>query len=470
MKTVAIVGGGITGLSCAYHLQKEIRTSGQDVRIVLLEADSALGGKISTVQDGEFTMETGADSIVTRKKNTFQYIEQLGLTDRIVFNETGTSFVHSDGALKQIPDDSMFGIPMSIESLASTTLVSAEGKVEALKDLYTPNDRFTKNDSLGEFLEAFLGKEFVEKQIAPVISGVYSGNIYDLTLASTLSYLLDYKNEYGSLIRGLSEQRGKLKSSGEKKFLSFAGGMSDLIDAFERELSKVDIRKETSVTRIEPVNGKYTLNLSAGDELEADYVVLSVPHTAAGSMLAKPELMRDFEQLKSSSLISIYLGFDIPDSELPANGTGFITTDASDLKCNACTWTSRKWKHTSDHSRLLVRLFYKSTKPVYDSLLPLSEEELIEVALSDIREAMGISAKPMTHHVHKWHEQMPNYHMKHHELVQSLEHGMALYFPGIWLAGCSYYGVGIPDCMLNGEKTAAKVIEQLHLQGVVEQP
>lgn len=467
---MAIVGGGITGLSCAYHLQKEIRTSGQDVRIVLLEADSALGGKISTVHDGEFTMETGADSIVTRKKNTFQYIEQLGLTDRIVFNETGTSFVHSDGALKQIPDDSMFGIPMSIESLASTTLVSAEGKVEALKDFYTPNDRFTKNDSLGEFLEAFLGKEFVEKQIAPVISGVYSGNIYDLTLASTLSYLLDYKNEYGSLIRGLSEQRGKLKSSGEKKFLSFAGGMSDLIDAFERELSKVDIRKETSVTRIERVNGKYTLNLSAGDELEADYVVLSVPHTAAGSMLAKPELMRDFEQLKSSSLISIYLGFDIPDSELPANGTGFITTDASDLKCNACTWTSRKWKHTSDHSRLLVRLFYKSTKPVYDSLLPLSEEELIEVALSDIREAMGISAKPMTHHVHKWHEQMPNYHMKHHELVQSLEHGMSLYFPGIWLAGCSYYGVGIPDCMLNGEKTAAKVIEQLHLQGVVEQP
>lgn len=461
MKTVAIVGGGITGLSCAYHLQKEIRTSGQEVRLVLLEADSALGGKISTVHDGEFTMETGADSIVTRKKNTFQYVEQLGLTDRIVYNETGTSFVHSDGALKQIPDDSMFGIPMSIESLASTTLVSAEGKVEALKDFYTPNDRFTQNDSLGEFLEAFLGKEFVEKQIAPVISGVYSGNIYDLTLASTLSYLLDYKNEYRSLIRGLSEQRGKLKSSGEKKFLSFAGGMSDLIEAFERELSEVDIRTATSVTRIEPVNGKYTLSLSTDDVLEADYVVLSVPHTAAGSMLARPELTRDFDQLKSSSLISVYLGFDVPDSELPANGTGFITTDASDLKCNACTWTSRKWKHTSDHSRLLVRLFYKSTKPVYDSLLPLSEEELIEVALTDIREAMGISAKPITHHVRKWHEQMPNYHMKHHELVQSLEHNMALYFPGIWLAGCSYYGVGIPDCILNGEKTAAQVMEQL---------
>ncbi|WP_205417208.1 FAD-dependent oxidoreductase, partial [Klebsiella pneumoniae] len=78
LKTVAIVGGGITGLSCAYHLQKEIITSGQEVRIVLLEAESALGGKISTVHDGEFTMETGADSIVTRKKNTFQYIEQLG--------------------------------------------------------------------------------------------------------------------------------------------------------------------------------------------------------------------------------------------------------------------------------------------------------------------------------------------------------------------------------------------------------
>lgn len=122
----------------------------------------------------------------------------------------------------------------------------------------------------------------------------------------------------------------------------------------------MDIRTATSVTRIEPVNGKYALSLSTDDVLEADYVVLSVPHTAAGSMLAKPELTEDFDQLKSSSLISVYLGFDVPDSELPANGTGFITTDASALKCNACTWTSRKWKHTSDHSRLLVRLFIKA--------------------------------------------------------------------------------------------------------------
>ncbi|MCM3785019.1 protoporphyrinogen oxidase [Neobacillus mesonae] len=464
MKTVAIVGGGITGLSCAYHLQKEIQTAGLAARIVLLEASTALGGKISTVHDGEYTMETGADSIVTRKKNTFQYIEQLGLTERVVYNETGTSFIHSEGALKQIPDDSMFGIPMSIESLASTTLVSAEGKVEALKDFYTPNEKFTKKDSLGSFLEAFLGKEFVEKQIAPVISGVYSGNLYDLTLASTLPYLLDYKNEYGSLIKGLSEQRSKLKSSGEKKFLSFAGGMSDLIDAFEQELSEVDIRKQTSVNHIESVNSKYILDLSSGDKVEADYVVLSVPHTAAEKMLDKPELSKDFEQLKSSSLISVYLGFDIPDSELPANGTGFITSEASDLKCNACTWASRKWKHTSKHSRLLVRLFYKSTKPVYDSLISLSEEELIHVALSDVREAMGISSEPVTHHVRKWHEEMPNYHMKHHELVESLEQNIEVFFPGIWLAGCSYYGVGIPDCMQNGEKTAAQVMEQLNAQ------
>ena len=79
-------------------------------------------------------------------------------------------------AALKIPEESVFGIPLSLKSLAESELVSAEGKVEALKDYYTPNETFTKHDSLGEFLESFLGKEIVQNQIAPVISGVYSGS------------------------------------------------------------------------------------------------------------------------------------------------------------------------------------------------------------------------------------------------------------------------------------------------------
>lgn len=464
MKTVVIIGGGITGLSAAFYLRRTLNQySGQTepANIILVEAEQTLGGKMRTVYDGGFTMESGADSIVTRKTNVAPLIQELNLSDQVVYNATGISYIYTDGRLKQIPKDAVFGIPTSIESLATTELVSAEGKVEALKDLYTPNEHFTKNDSVGAFLEAFLGREFVEKQIAPVLSGVYSGKLSDLTIASTLPYLIDYKNEYGSLIKGLSENRAKFQSGGQKKFMSFQNGVSALIDALEQQLTGTEIVKGVRAESVAKDGSRYAVTLADGRMIEADYVVLGTMHYAAQQLLADPVLDQEFNQLKNSSMISVYVGFDLPDAELPADGTGFITADGSDITCNACTWTSRKWEHTSRERKLLVRLFYKSSNPRYDELVQLSEGELLNVALEDIRKSLGITGEPVTHEVTKWHNVMPNYHIKHHSIVKELEQKMAERFPNIYLAGCSYYGVGIPDCIANGEQTAYKIAAQL---------
>ncbi|MEC0092015.1 protoporphyrinogen oxidase [Paenibacillus macquariensis] len=461
MRTVVVIGGGITGLSTAYYLQKHILRNNLDVNIVLVEANNRLGGKVRTLHEGEFTMESGADSIVTRKTNVAPLIEELGLQDEVVYNATGTSFIYTEGKLKQIPKDSVFGIPLTIESLANSELISAEGKVEALKDFYTPNDKFTKDDSVGDFLEAFFGKELVEKQISPVLSGVYSGNLDDLTIASTLPYLIDYKNEYGSIIQGLSANKLKFQGNGDKKFMSFKGGVSALIDAMEEHLSDAEIIKGIYAERIEKQGDQYQVTLVNGRTLEADTVVLSTMHNTAQALLQDESLNEDFNQLVNSSLISVYLGFDIPDSQLPADGTGFITANSDDVKCHACTWTSRKWGHTSEHQRLLVRLFYKSSGPHYDTLIKLSEEELQQVALQDIQISLGITANPITYDVTKWHNTMPNYHIRHHQIVESLEQKMASHYPNVILAGCSYYGVGIPDCIANGEKTAGIIMEQM---------
>ena len=461
LKTVAIIGGGITGLSTAYYLQKKVKENNLDVRVVLVESNDTLGGKLSSLHDGGFIMETGADSIVTRKENVAPLIEDLNLQDEVVYNATGKSFIHTEGVLKQIPEDTVFGIPLSLESLAKSNLISAEGKVEALKDFYTKNETFTKNDSIGNFLTSFLGTELVEKQISPVISGVYSGKLSDLTIASTLPYLLDYKNEYGSIIKGLTENKKTFQGSGDKKFLSFRDGVSTLIDGIEKHLTDVEIVKGVKAERIEKAEEQYLVDLANGQAIEADFVVISTLHPVAQALLHTEELDQDFNQLKNSSLISIYLGFDIPDSQLPKDGTGFIVAENSDLVCNACTWTSRKWEHTSENNHLLVRLFYKSSIPSYETMQQMTEEELVQVALKDIEDSLGITGKPVTHAVTKWHETMPNYHITHHQIVESLEKKIGSSHPNVILAGCSYYGVGIPDCIANGEKTAQLIAQQL---------
>lgn len=461
MKTVLVIGGGITGLTTMYELHKWKQENQSDVRLILVEANPELGGKIRTVRKGDFLMESGADSMVTRKAINLPLLEELGLENEIVYNATGRSFIYTEGELKLIPADSVFGVPASIESLAQSPLISAEGKVEALKDFYTKNEFFSKDDSIGEFLEYFFGKELVEKQIAPVLSGVYSGDLTDLTIARTLPFVLEYKEQYGSIIKGLEANKEKFQSDSGKKFISFKNGLGALLDKMEDTLGNAEIYKNTTVSKINQYEDRYQVMLSNQDTIEADHIVLSIPHNAAAQLLDNQSLQEEFSGLKNSSLISVYMGFDLPDDVLPADGTGFITANNNELSCNACTWTSRKWEHTSSKHNLLVRLFYKSSHPSYVSLKEMNEAQIIEIALEDIRKSLGITAQPVESLITPWTESMPNYVINHGQKVDAIEKQLAASYPGIVLAGCSYYGVGIPDCIENGVETSKKIIDTL---------
>lgn len=457
MATVAVVGGGITGLSAMHYLQQLKKQQNLDLELVLIEQDAELGGKIRTVKDAEFIMETGADSIVARHASVMPLIEELDLKDRVVYNGTGISYLYANNQLHAIPADTVFGIPMDEKALFSSTLVSDEGKRAALRDFETNNETFTHDSSIGEFLEAFLGKELVDNQIAPVLSGVYSGNLHELTLASTLPYLVDYKNKYGSIIKGLEANKQHFQGTANKKFISFDGGMAVLIDRLEEKLNEATIIKGVATKAVVKIEDGYEVKMADGRSVLADYVILATPHEAAESLLKEKALEPEFGQLLNSSLISVYFGFDLPDAQLPADGTGFIVSQDTDLLCNACTWTSHKWSHTSRNGNLLVRLFYKSSNPSYSRLKDLSESELAEAALTDIQKSLGIDAKPVSIEVTGWKNLMPNYTMQHKTAVSALEEKMAELVPNVKLAGASFYGVGIGACIQNGKDLAMEI-------------
>ncbi|NRG44791.1 protoporphyrinogen oxidase [Bacillus sp. CRN 9] len=461
MKTVLVIGAGVNGLSAMYELQKWKTENSSDVKLVLAESSDQLGGKIRTVEEDGFIMEAGADSIVTRKAMDMSFLEELGLKEEVIHNSAGRSYIFSEGELKGIPADAVFGIPASIESLANTPLVSAEGKVEALKDLYTAHNPFTKNDSIGSFLEFYFGKELVEKQIAPVLSGVYSGKLSDLTIASTLPSVYDFKEEYGSIIKGYAANKEKYQSSGDKKFLSFKRGLNTLIHAYERKLEDVEILKNRKVTSLTRTGEQYEVVFNKNEKLNADYVVLSIPHQAAKEIIGDKHIHQQLAKLNNSSLISVYVGFNVPDDILPADGTGFIAANNAELSCNACTWTSRKWIHTSEARNLLVRLFYKSSHPSFAKVKEMSEKELLALALVDIEKSLHIKAEPISSEVTKWTEQMPTYMIDHPQTIAQLEELLAVTYPGVYIAGSSYYGSGIPDCIENGENVARDIIRKL---------
>lgn len=461
MKTIVVLGGGITGLCTMHYLQRQVLQKNIDVKLVLVEKNSYLGGKLHSAYEQGFIMETGADSIVARHKGVMELVQELNFEQELVYNETGVSYIYTNDELHAIPADSTFGIPMSLASLEASTLVSEAGKQQALQDLTMPNKGFTKDSSIGEFLTYYLGEELVQNQIAPVLAGVYSGDLHQLSIASTLPYIIDYKNEYGSIIKGFEANREQFVKASNKKFISFKQGLSSLIHRLEETLTNVEIIKGVATTNVKKQEEHYTITLADGSMFEAEHVVLALPNEAVQSLLQDPSLDRYFKEFTTASAITIYLGFDVPDAVLPADGTGFIVSHNSNVQCNAATWTSRKWKHTSANSKLLVRLFYKSINPAYETLRMMTDEELTAVALEDVKKSLGIDEKPMVVNVAKWIDQMPKYDLAHHEALKGLTVELAERYPNLSIAGCSYFGVGIGACIQNGKKIGEALAEKL---------
>ncbi|MGE7930368.1 protoporphyrinogen oxidase [Lysinibacillus xylanilyticus] len=461
MKTVVVLGGGITGLCTMHYLQRQVQEKNLDVKLVLVEKNTYLGGKLHSAFEQGFIMETGADSIVARHKGVMELVEELNFEQNLVYNETGISYIYTNNELHAIPADSTFGIPMSLQSLEESTLVSEEGKKEALKDLTMPNERFTKESSIGEFLTYYLGEELVQNQIAPVLAGVYSGDLNQLSIASTLPYLIDYKNDYGSIIKGFDTNRDQFVKAANKKFISFKNGLSSLIDRLEETLTDVEIIKGIATTSVKKQENQYSVTLANGKMIEANHVVLALPNESVQSLLQDESLNYYFEQFNTASAITIYLGFDVPDNCLPADGTGYIVSHNSDVICNAATWTSRKWKHTSAEGKLLVRLFYKSINSEYERLRMMTDEELAAVALEDVRKSLGIEEKPTVVGVTKWIDQMPKYDLVHREALQGLLQELEKNYPNLSIAGCSYFGVGIGACIQNGKKIGEELAGKL---------
>ncbi|WP_332650272.1 protoporphyrinogen oxidase [Lysinibacillus sp. 54212] len=458
MKTVVVVvGGGITGLCTMHYLKRQMSEQGKDARLILIERNEYLGGKIHSEQVEGFIMETGADSIVARHPGVLELVRELDFEDELVYNETGISYIHTNNELHAIPAGSTFGIPMSSESLHASTLISEEGKARALQELTMPNTNFTKESSIGEFLEYFLGEEIVRKQIAPVLAGVYSGDLYSLSLASTLPYLVDYKNDYGSIIKGFEANRAQFEKAANKKFISFRKGLSSLIDRLEETLPEVEFWKNADTQKITQNGDQYEVIVN-NEMILADVVVLAVPNETVKAVLVDEELDTSLSKFTTASAITMYLGFLVPDAILPADGTGFIVSHNSDLSCDASTWTSRKWKHTSGDGNLLVRLFYKNSNPRYEEFAAMSDEELTKVACEDIRLSLGIDAKPTVVNITKWIGQMPRYDLAHNEALSVLLADLEERYPNVLVAGCSYFGVGIGACIQNGKQTAERII------------
>jgi oxygen-dependent protoporphyrinogen oxidase len=465
VRHVAVVGGGITGLSAAHHMSDAVRAGG--LRVTVLEASPRLGGKVRTDRPGDLVIEEGPDSFLTRKPWARELCEALGLGSEFAATppDRQRSFIYHRGRLAPVPPGVATGVPSRLGPLLWTPLLSPGAKIRALVDLTRPRllTRDGPDVSLGAFLRARLGPEVVDRLAEPLLSGIYAGGADELSLDATFPLLREQEVEYGSLIRAaMAQARARRRNAASAAtasppppmFLTLRGGLERLIEALAAALAAagVTVRTAAPVRALERAGrGGYTLRLP-GEELNADAVVIAAPAHDAASILndAAPDAARELGAIAYADVALVVLGYDRADVPHPLNGSGFVVPRGEDIDITACTWVSEKWPHSAPADTALLRVYLGRAG---GAVLDRADDDLVDAARRALTRALGVRAEPRLVKVVRTPRALPQYAVGHLARVERIERALAG-LPGVMAAGAHLRGVGLPDCVRQGRDAA----------------
>ncbi|SDI84924.1 protoporphyrinogen oxidase [Natribacillus halophilus] len=459
---IAIIGGGITGLSALYELEKHRSESGSDIDVQLYEKSSALGGKIETMHRDGFTIERGPDSFLARKPELLSLVEDLGLSDQLVTNNTGQAFIVSEGQFHPIPPGSVMGIPTKAKPFLASSLLSSKGKMRATADLWLPAKQNEHDDeSLGLFFRQRFGDELVDRILEPLLSGIYAGDIDELSLASTFPHFRDEKRSLILASRATAKKRQAKSGTGQQGgvFRTVKGGLSVVVDELEKAVPEGTIHREKHLQEIvSAAENGYRLFFADGTEAEADQVILTIPQEAAAATL--PSLSVQEEMISTAagaSTATVAIALKESALESTVEGTGFLIPNGNDVALKAVTLVHKKWPQMVPEGYALLRCFVG--RPGHDAIVAETDEAIVAQTLRELRTFLDIQEEPLFTSVTRWPEAMPKYTVGHQARIEKWTAALAREYPGVQLAGAFYRGIGLPDCVRQGQEAAIQTTE-----------
>lgn len=477
MKHIIIVGGGIAGLSAAYHLQKMATQANIPLHLTLLEAGPYWGGKIVTDRVNGFVIEGGPDTFVVTKPWAVHLCKELGISDRLKGtnpHQKNTYILH-DNRLHPLPGGLTMMIPTEFGPMIRTGLLSWPAKIRMGMDFLLPPAAYNGDESMGAFVTRRLGRQAYERLIEPLMSGIYAGDGDKLSLQATFPYLRELELKYGGLVKGalaLRRQRALLQHQAKGNngneltpetrsiFITPISGLAEIVEALISRLESagVDLRLNTLVRQVSPLGDGYQLLLDEGEMISSDSLILATPAFITGDLIADfaPELTSELKAIEYVTTATVSLAYREADLTRPLDGYGYVIPRLEGNKALACTWTSTKFPHRAPQGYVLVRVFIG--RAGQEAELPWDQAGLQAIAQEEVQQTLGIFAHPCLSRVYLWEKAMPQFNVGHPARLDRID-GMLEKLPGIALAGNGYQGIGIPDCIHSGELAAERVIE-----------
>lgn len=461
-KKIVVIGGGITGLSSTFYLKKELEKQNLDYELVLLEAGTKVGGKIDTMKRDGYIIERGPDSFLRRKPEMQDLVKDLGMEDCLVENATGENFVLAKQGLHAIPKGSIMGIPTRFRPFFKSRLLSSSGKFRVLGDLFLGKKRVANEDmALGTFLRARVGDEMVDNILEPLMSGIYAGDLDEMSAEATGEQFLKLEDEHGSLLKGVRQiyNETTAKQPTEATFLTVREGLSSVVSALEQELSTKIIKKGKRVQAITRQPRGYEITISKKEKLQADSIFIALPYQEIVPLFRGDAVFEQIGEIPAASVATVAMVFPKDAVEEDIKGSGFVVSRNEDFSMAACSWIHRKWPHTVPEDKILLRAFVGRRKE--ESIVDLADKAIEETVLSDLNRIMKINQAPEFTTVTRWRNSIPQYTVGHERRKEAIYSEFKQAYPGIFAGGASFEGVELSECVRQAKTGVTSVLNFL---------
>jgi protoporphyrinogen/coproporphyrinogen III oxidase len=458
---VIIIGEGITGLCAAYWMKK------RGIKVTVLAKDNEVGGTMKSVLDQGFLYETGANTALETTPLFKELITELNL-------KTEFTYANPEGKNRYILRDGvLLSMPLGPGSFISTKLFSSAAKLRVMKEPFI--GRAEKEESIAEFVERRLGREFLDYAIDPFVAGVFAGKPEQLSVRSAFPKLYALEEKYGGLVKGMIKGAKERKQRAEKakdraETFSFVSGMQKLPEAIGASLgnsvifnAKVTNIRNLTTMRNEPVNEpdarRYLIEYLHHDkeaEIEADHVVFAVPAYDASPIIKS--LSRETAHILSSiyysPIISIFLGVRREDIGRRLDGFGFLIPSKEKRKILGCLWNSCLFDNRAPAGMVALNAFIGGSRQ--PELTTMNDERVIQTTLDELKSIMQLSGKPVYLHLTRWQKSIPQYEVGYQHKMNAVTRFEESQ-PGIVLAGNYRGGISVGDCVQNAHEIAEKL-------------
>lgn len=454
---VVVVGGGVAGLATGWLLQRQAEQRGRALELQVIEAAPDAGGSTRTDRVEGYLCEWGPNGFLDNEPATLELVGELGLTDRLVRASDASAhrFIYHGGRLREVP--------VSPPAFLRSDIVPPAAKLRMAKELFVPPKRDDEDESVYDFGCRRLGPRFAELLLDPMVTGIFAGDVRQLSLRAVFPKMAALERDHGGLFRALFAKRWQALRGGAPTggpagprgtLHTFADGMGELTGTLAERLD-ASLRTSCAVRAVERAGERFVVH-TADDELRADAVVLACPSYAAASILAglAPAAAQALDEIWHAPVDVVCFGFDGEQLERPVDGFGVLIPRSEGLRTLGTLLSDRIFPGQAPPGRRLLRSLVGGAHD--PQIVKLSQDDLEATVERDLDEMFGLRGSAGFRQVYRHRQGIAQYTIGHLARVAEAER-LETEHPGLMLTGASYRGVSVNGCV----KDAYRVSERL---------